>query len=670
MKRVIAYLLCAMMFLQGSVSVYAEEETKVTEYLEIQEEEILEEAKSLEDQEISEEAKNSEDQEISEEAKNSEEQEVSEETKYPEEQELSEETKDLEEQEFLEENPDEDPQYGRAHGYGEESENEVSSGRTTYVHDSKFNGYEIRKVIDVSTHQKNIDWVQVKASGIDYAIIRVGFRGYGESGTLNKDPYFAQNMKNAISAGVKVGVYIFSQAITEKEAVEEAEYVLDLISGYDVSLPVVMDYEYASGTNGSIGRLYNANLSKSQATKICRKFCATIEAQGYTPMLYANKNMLEKGLNASEISKDYKIWLARYNESADYAGDYEFWQYTSTAKVNGIKEDANGGNVDMSFWYVDPNGWKNPVGKIVEISDTYAKRLYGSSRYETSFEIANALKSQLGISKFSHIIVADGSNFADALGGSYLAGIKNAPIIMTNGKNAQDVRNYIQNHVKKGGTVYILGGTAAVPEGVGCGLGDYTVKRLQGKTRYETNLAILKEAKVSSKEILVCTGKTFADSLSGSATGKPILLVNKTLTEEQKTWLSSLSGKKFYILGGTGAVSASLENELKTYGTVERIGGSNRYETSVMIAEKFFTSPSSVVLASSSVFADGLCGGPLALKKGAPLILTKTGSEAAAKAYAQSHGIHEGLVLGGNNEKLITNKTAGNILGWVSHMTK
>lgn len=649
MKRVIAYLLCAMMFLQGSVSVCAAEETKVSEYLEVQEE--------------------TEDLEIPEVSEIQELQENPEENEDLEEQELSEEIKDLEEQEFLEENPEEDPQYGRAHGYTEETKNEVSSGRTTYVHDSRFDGYEIRKVIDVSTHQKNIDWVQVKASGIDYAIIRVGFRGYGESGTLNKDPYFTQNMKNAISAGVKVGVYIFSQAITEKEAVEEAEYVLDLISGYDVSLPVVMDYEYATGSNGSsIGRLYNANLSKSQATKICRKFCATIEAEGYTPMLYANKNMLEKSLNASEISKDYKIWLARYNESAGYTGDYEFWQYTSTAKVNGIKEDANNGNVDMSFWYVDPDGWKNPVGKIVEISDTYAKRLYGSSRYETSFEIANALKSQLGISKFSHIIVADGTNFADALGGSYLAGIKNAPIIMTNGKNAQDVRNYIQNHVKKGGTVYILGGTAAVPEGVGCGLGDYTVKRLQGKTRYETNLAILKEAKVSSNEILVCTGKTFADSLSGSATGKPILLVNKTLTEEQKSWLSSLSGKKFYILGGTGAVSTDIENELKAYGTVERIGGSNRYETSVLIAEKFFNSPSSIVLASSSIFADGLCGGPLALKKGAPLILTKTGSESAAKAYAQKYGIHEGLVLGGNNEKLITNKTAGNILGWISHM--
>lgn len=654
MKRIIAYLLCAMMFLQGSASVCAAEETEVLNYLEIQEE-----AEDLESPEVS------EIQELQENTENLEEKELPEEDKDSEEQELPEEIKDLEEQEFLEENPDEDPQYGRAHGYTEETKNEVSSGRTTYEHDSRFDGYEIRKVIDVSSYQLVIDWKQVKAAGIDHAFIRAGFRGYG-NGALKTDTYFEKNIKNAIANGVKVGVYIFSQAITEQEAVEEAEYLLDLISGYDVSLPVVMDYEYASGSNGSTGRLYNANLSKSQATKICRKFCATVEAEGYTPMLYANKNMLEKSLNASDISKDYKIWLARYNTSAGYSGDYEFWQYTSTAKINGIT--VNDGQVDMSFWYVDPNGWKNPVGKIVEISDTYAKRLYGSSRYETSFEIANALKSQLGISKFSHIIVADGTNFADALGGSYLAGIKNAPIIMTNGKNAQDVRNYIQNHVKKGGTVYILGGTAAVPEGVGCGLGDYTVKRLQGKTRYETNLAILKEAKVSSNEILVCTGKTFADSLSGSATGKPMLLVNKTLTEEQRSWLSSLSGKKFYILGGTGAVSTDIENELKVYGTVERIGGSNRYETSVLIAEKFFNSPSSIVLASSSIFADGLCGGPLALKKGAPLILTKTGSESAAKAYAQKYGIHEGLVLGGNNEKLITNKTTGNILGWISHM--
>lgn len=637
MKRIIACLLCTMMFLQGSIPADAAEAV----ILEDTAEELF--WNETEESEETEELAGSEETETAKEAAESD---------------LSEEM----------ENPEEDPLYGRAHGWVEEESDGIQLYDTTdeYIHDSRFDGYTIRKVIDVSQYQKNIDWVQVKASGIEYAFIRAGFRGYGESGSLNIDPYFEKNMQNAISAGVKVGVYFFSQAITEKEAVQEAEYVLDLISGYDVTLPVVIDYEYASGTNGFIGRLYNANLSKSQATAVCKKFCSTVELQGYTPMLYANKNMLEQDLNAGEIAKSYKIWLARYNTTADYAGKYEFWQYTSTARVNGIT--FSNGNVDMNFWYVDPNGWKNPVGKIVEISDTYAKRLYGSNRYETSFEIANALKAELKVSKFSHIIVANGTNFADALAGSYLASIKNAPIIMTNGKNAQDVRNYINNHVKKGGTVYLLGGTAAVPEGVGCGLGEYHVKRLSGKTRYETNLAILKEAKISSSEILVCTGKSFADSLSASATGKPILLVNKELSQEQKNYLSSLSGKTFYILGGTSAVSEALEQELTQYGTVERIGGATRAETSVMIAEKFFKSPSSIVLASSGNFPDGLCGGPLAAKKKVPMILTKTGSESAAKAYAQANDIHEGLVLGGNNEKLITNKTAGNILGWVSHM--
>lgn len=648
MKRIIACLLCTMMILQGSIPADAAEAV----VLENTAEELF--LNETEESEKAEEPAGSDETEIAEESTDLNETEIAEEAA---ESDLSEEM----------ENPEEDPLYGRAHGWVEEESDGIQLYSTPdeYTHDSRFDGYEIRKVIDVSSYQLVIDWKQVKATGIDYAFIRAGFRGYG-NGALKTDTYFEKNIKNAIANGVKVGVYIFSQAITEQEAVEEAEYLMNLISGYDVSLPVVMDYEYASGSNGSTGRLYNANLSKSQATKICRKFCATVEAEGYTPMLYANKNMLEKSLNASDISKDYKIWLARYNTSAGYSGDYEFWQYTSTAKINGIT--ANEGKVDMNFWYVDPDGWKNPVGKIVEISDTYAKRLYGSSRYETSFEIANALKAELKVSKFSHIIVANGTNFADALAGSYLASIKNAPIIMTNGKNAQDVRNYINNHVKKGGTVYLLGGTAAVPEGVGCGLGEYNVKRLSGKTRYETNLAILKEAKISSSEILVCTGKSFADSLSASATGKPILLVNKELSQEQKTYLSSLSGKTFYILGGTSAVSEALEQELTQYGTVERIGGATRAETSVMIAEKFFKSPSSIVLASSGNFPDGLCGGPLAAKKKVPMILTKTGSESAAKAYAQANDIHEGLVLGGNNEKLITNKTAGNILGWISHM--
>ena len=209
----------------------------------------------------------------------------------------------------------EDPQYGRENGYLLEGFLESEMGQTrdlAYSHDDKFDDCTLREVIDVSRYQYSINWLKVKNSGIDYAFIRAGFRGYGDSGSLNVDTYYKENMREALAAGVEVGVYFFSQAITEKEAVEEAKYVLNLLKGYDVYLPVVIDYEYASDGNGLAGRLYKAGLSKSKMTSICKAFCATVEEQGYTAMVYADKNMLEKKLNAAEIAKDYKIWLANY----------------------------------------------------------------------------------------------------------------------------------------------------------------------------------------------------------------------------------------------------------------------------------------------------------------------------------------------------------------------
>lgn len=248
---------------------------------------------------------------------------------------------------------DEDPQYGRENGYIVEGFLEgitVLEGEVKYVHNSRFSDYTIKNVIDVSYYQGNIDWVAVKQAGIDYAIIRAGYRGYGEKGTLNKDKNFDRNIKEAIAAGIEVGVYFFSQAISEIEASIEAEYVLQLIDDYEVLLPVVIDFEYASSEEGLVGRLYNANLSKKEATRVCMSFCDTVDSAGYQAMVYANKSMLENNLNASEIAQSYKIWLANYTTSTSYGGSYEFWQYAQDGMVEGIS-----GKVDKSFWYLKGN---------------------------------------------------------------------------------------------------------------------------------------------------------------------------------------------------------------------------------------------------------------------------------------------------------------------------
>ena len=295
-------------------------------------------------------------------------------------------------------------------------------------------------------------------------------------------------------------------------------------------------------------------------------------------------------------------------------------------------------------------------------------RYSGATRYDTSLSIARAIKNAMGTDKFDNIIVASGTNFADALAGSYLAKVKGAPILMTSGKdsNIADIQSFVQSNLKSGGTVYILGGTAAVnqkTEDTLKGISGVSVKRLKGKSRYETNIEILKEADVTNEEIIVATGTGFADSLSASAAGKPILLVDgkKELTQVQKDYLTTLGTEKFYIVGGSGAVGENYESELAAYGSVERVKGKSRYETSVAIAEKFFANPNYAVIAYAENFPDGLCGGPLAMTMDAPLILTKTGKQAAAKTYMQTNGINSGAVLGGAS--LIDDATAKDIFG-------
>ena len=281
-------------------------------------------------------------------------------------------------------------------------------------------------------------------------------------------------------------------------------------------------------------------------------------------------------------------------------------------------------------------------------------RIAGDNRYATSTAAADALKKSLGVDKFENIIVASGADYPDALAGSYLAKVKNAPVMLV-GKDAEtesDVKQYISKNLKKGGTVYLLGGTGVVTSRFEKSLGDLKVERLGGQTRYETNIAILKEAGVDKEDLLVCTGEGFADSLSASAVGKPILLVaGSGVNDTQKKYLGSLKINDIYLIGGTGVVSDKIGTQLKKYDQddkCERVAGKNRYLTSVAVAEEFFPKGSdSTVLAYAMNFPDGLAGGPLALSIKAPLILTDNSGYSEAVAYAKNAGIKKAVVLGG-----------------------
>lgn len=297
------------------------------------------------------------------------------------------------------------------------------------------------------------------------------------------------------------------------------------------------------------------------------------------------------------------------------------------------------------------------------VCDASLYRIAGSNRYETGFDVADALKAELGISKFSTIIIASGTDFADALAGSYLAAVKNAPILLTNKFNVDNVVSYISANLEANGTIYILGGEAAVGKAIESKL-PVAPKRLAGNNRYLTNLEILKEAGVTAgEEILVCTGTNFADSLSASAAGKPILLVNnKALLAEQKTYLAQLgTNSKLVILGGTGAVNANLATALDDYGTITRLAGNNRYLTSVEIAKYFFPNATSAVVAYGANFPDGLCGGSLAYAMKAPLILTNNAMAPTIGSYNAESGITSGYALGGTG--LISDAAVSEIFG-------
>ncbi len=214
-----------------------------------------------------------------------------------------------------------------------------SDGERIYYDDPEL---DVRCGIDVSEHQGVIDWAKVAADGVDFAIIRVGYRGYSK-GTLNTDKYFLENLQGAINAGLDVGVYFFSQAISAAEAVEEAEYVLSLIRGYELSYPVVFDWEPLPYT-GSRTRSYDGGI----VTDCAIAFSQRVAQEGYTPMVYYNKTMAYLKLDLTRL-QDYQVWFAQYSTPyPTYIYHYDMWQYGSSGSVEGIS-----GNVDMNISFKD-----------------------------------------------------------------------------------------------------------------------------------------------------------------------------------------------------------------------------------------------------------------------------------------------------------------------------
>lgn len=300
------------------------------------------------------------------------------------------------------------------------------------------------------------------------------------------------------------------------------------------------------------------------------------------------------------------------------------------------------------------------VERLKSENEKGLERIAGATRFETSMAIADKLKEKLGVEKFDNVIITNGEGFADALSATYLAKVKNAPILIVNESTADEISEYVKKNAAENANIYIIGGEGAVSKKIADKIPGKKI-RLHGASRFETNLEVLKAAGVEDQDIAFCDAYNFADALSVSAAGKPVMLVDNSLDSAQIAYLKTLKSKKFYLIGGQNVVSKAVENEASKLGKVERIAGSDRFATSRAVAEKFFTGEhKKAYLTYGFNFPDGLCVGVLCAVDNSPLLLVSNENMDEAAAYITNAKVQKCIVLGGDN--LISSEAASKLL--------
>ena len=210
-----------------------------------------------------------------------------------------------------------------------------SDGYKTYISDT----VTAKLGVDISSHQEWVDWEALAASPVDFVILRAGYRGYGD-GSVNIDPYFAENLAAARNAGLGVGVYFFSQALTPDEAEEEARTVLSQLADYQIDYPIYYDWEPISDENAR-----TATISATEITSCAQRFCQTIEQAGYRAGVYFNLDIALSYYHLTDLM-DYEFWLAEYQDTPSYPFAFGMWQYSDQGTVPGVT-----GGVDMNLCF-------------------------------------------------------------------------------------------------------------------------------------------------------------------------------------------------------------------------------------------------------------------------------------------------------------------------------
>ncbi|MBQ0005301.1 MAG: cell wall-binding repeat-containing protein [Clostridiales bacterium] len=494
------------------------------------------------------------------------------------------------------------------------------------------------KGIDVSEHNGKIDWEKVKADGIDFAILRIGWE-------YKEDKTFKYNVSECERLGIPYGVYLFSYTESSQNTIDEAKNAINILKKYNcqLSYPVYYDLEDAWKTlpDGTKVKtiLHAFNSDPKRISAEAKRFCGIVEEAGYTPGIYANYDWFTNYLTEDYLDI-YEKWVAQYNIECEYKKNHAVWQFSDAGNVKGIT-----GSVDLNFDFAE----RINADKV---------RVSGATRFDTAIAIADEYKryriAMEGKEKFECIVVANGLNFPDALTGSYLAGCNEAPILMVAPNVEAKIEKYIKENLVDDGKIYLLGGEGVVSprfEKAVSLLG--TVERLSGQNRYDTNLAILDsvEKEYPSDTLLVCAGSNFADALSASPVGYPLMIVGDSLTEKQKNHLSLAKYKHIYIIGGTAVISNGVMAELERYASesIDRIYGATRYDTSVAVATTFFNAFNTATITSGLDFPDGIAGGRLAMAYNSPLLLVNEGNTVKANNFIKSRIVAPSklFVLGG-----------------------
>ena len=501
------------------------------------------------------------------------------------------------------------------------------------------------------------DGTKTLAEGTDYTIsykdnknvgtATVTVKGKGAySGTVTKTfKITPASVKEATVSGITAKTYTSA-------AVKPAPVVKMTLNGKTVTLKSGTDYTVTYKNNTKVGTATVTITGKGNFKDAIKK---NFEIKKASITKAAVTGLTDQGYDgtAKKPAPTVKLTLASKTLTLKSGTDYTV----------AYKNNTNLGTATVTL--TGKGNFTDTLTKTFKVVPGL-ERVAGDNRYLTAYLTADELKKELGVSQFSAVIVADGRNFPDALASAYLAKVKKAPILLTAPARFAETQNYIKKNLKAGGTIYIAGGPASVPEAFKNGLSGFKISRVAGANRYETNIEILKAAGVKNQEIIVCGGVDFQDALSASATGRPVLLVygaGTGLLPEQAAYLKKLGKCTYSIVGGTDVISARMQKELAQFGSVSRFGSGNCYDRSLAIAKKYFPGTQKYVnLAGGENFADGLAGGPLAMAKGGPLILTNNQKAAYQKAvaYVKATRAPGGTVIGGKG--WISDKTAETIL--------